>query len=84
MGSVNAEHPISVRLPGYVVKKIDELIERKEFHSRSDFVRFAVTMALGQIMLEEARGVSKELTQEEVKAEAKEALRKLVAGEFED
>ncbi|QDA32368.1 ribbon-helix-helix protein, CopG family [Thermococcus indicus] len=78
------EYPISVRLPGYVVKKIDELVQRKEFRSRSDFIKFAVTMTLGQMMIEEARELAKSLTPEEIKAEAMEARRKLLKGDFED
>jgi len=78
------EYPISVRLPGYVVKKIDELVQKKEFRSRSDFIKFAVTMALGQMMLEEARELAKSLTPEEIRAEVEEARKKLATGEFED
>ena len=55
----NVEYPVSVRLPGYVVRKIDELVKRREFRSRSDFIKFAVTLTLGQLMLEEAREMAK-------------------------
>ena len=78
------DYPVSVRLPGYVIKKIDELVKKKEFRSRSDFIKFAVTMTLGQMMIEEARELAKSLTPEEIKAEAEEAQKKLAAGEFED
>lgn len=80
----SVEYPVSVRLPGYVIKKIDELVKKKEFRSRSDFIKFAVTITLGQIMLEEARELAKTLTPEEIKAEAEEAREKLSAGDFED
>ena len=78
------DYPISVRLPGYVVRKIDELVKRKEFRSRSDFIKFAVTVTLGQLMMEEARELAKGLTPEEVKAETEKAKKKLFAGDFED
>ena len=78
------DYPVSVRLPGYVIKKIDELVKKKEFRSRSDFIKFAVTMTLGQMMIEEASELAKSLTPEELKAEARDARRRLKAGEFED
>ncbi|ASJ12722.1 hypothetical protein [Thermococcus thioreducens] len=78
------KYPISVRLPGYVVKKIDELVMKKEFRSRSDFIKFAVTVTLGQIMLEEAREVARGLTRDDIKAEVEEARRMLAKGEFDD
>jgi len=78
------EYPISVRLPGYVVKKIDELVQKREFRSRSDFIKFAVTMTLGQMMIEEARELAKSLMPEEIRKEAIEARRKLLVGDFED
>ncbi|MDI3474593.1 MAG: hypothetical protein PWQ79_392 [Thermococcaceae archaeon] len=84
MGETGADHPISVRLPGYVVEKIDELVREKEFRSRSDFIKFAVTMALGQIMMEKARERAKRFTEEEFKEEAEEAWEKLKRGEFEE
>ncbi|WP_048147835.1 ribbon-helix-helix domain-containing protein [Palaeococcus ferrophilus] len=84
MGETGTDHPISVRLPGYVVEKIDELVKEKEFRSRSDFIKFAVTMALGQIMMEKARERAKRLTEEEFKEEAEEAWEKLKRGEFEE
>ncbi|RLF79552.1 antitoxin [Thermococci archaeon] len=80
----SVEYPISVRLPGYVVKKIDELVKKKEFRSRSDFIKYAVTLTLGQMMIEEARELGRSLTPEEIKREAEEARKKLLAGEFED
>ncbi len=78
------EYPISVRLPGYVVRKIDELVEKREFRSRSDFIKFAVTFTLGQMMLEEAKELAKNLSEEEIKAESEKARKKLERGEFED
>ncbi|BAD84884.1 hypothetical protein, conserved [Thermococcus kodakarensis KOD1] len=84
MGETGTDHPISVRLPGYVVEKIDELVREKEFRSRSDFIKFAVTMALGQIMMEKARKRAKKLTLEDLKREAEEAWEKLKRGEFEE
>jgi len=78
------DYPVSVRLPGYVIKKIDELVEKREFRSRSDFIKFAVTMTLGQMMLEEAKEIAKNLTHEEIQAEAREARKKLASGDFED
>ncbi|GAB6103246.1 type II toxin-antitoxin system ParD family antitoxin [Thermococcus atlanticus] len=80
----SVDYPISVRLPGYVVRKIDELVKKREFRSRSDFIKFAVTVTLGQLMMEEAKELAKSLTPEEVKAEAEEAKKKLLAGDFED
>ena len=79
----NVEYPVSVRLPGYVVRKIDELVKRREFRSRSDFIKFAVTLTLGQLMLEEAREMAR-ATPEEFEKEAHEAWKKLTAGEFEE
>ena len=78
------EYPISVRLPGYVVRKIDELIEKREFRSRSDFIKFAVTFTLGQMMLEEAKELAKNLSEEEIKEESEGARERLRKGEFED
>ena len=78
------EYPISIRLPGYVVRKIDELVERREFRSRSDFIKFAVTFTLGQMMLEEAKELAKNLSEEEIKAESEEARKKLRRREFEE
>jgi len=80
----SAEYPISVRLPGYVVKKIDELVRKKEFRSRSDFIKYAVILALSQIMVEEARELARSLTPEEIRREVEEARRRLLAGEFEN
>ena len=80
----NVEYPISVRLPGYVVRKIDELVKKREFRSRSDFIKFAVTLTLGQLMLEEAREIAKNTPPEELERESREAWEKLVAGEFEE
>ena len=82
--SERVEYPISVRLPGYVVRKIDELIEKREFRSRSDFIKFAVTFTLGQMMLEEAKELAKNLSEEEIKAESEKAREKLERGEFEN
>ncbi|NJE05730.1 ribbon-helix-helix protein, CopG family [Thermococcus sp. M36] len=78
------DYPVSVRLPGYVIKKIDELVKKKEFRSRSDFIKFAVTLALGQMMMEEAKELAKELTLRDIRAETEAARRMLAAGDFED
>ena len=78
------EYPISVRLPGYVVRKIDELVEKREFRSRSDFIKFAVTFTLGQMMLEEAKELARSLSEEEIRVEAENARKKLRRGEFKD
>lgn len=78
------EHPVSVRLPKYLIKKIDELIKEGEFKSRSDFIKYAVTLTLGQIMMEKAREKAKTITPEEARARAKQALQKLLSGEIED
>ncbi|CAD5243346.1 ribbon-helix-helix domain-containing protein [Thermococcus camini] len=78
------DYPVSVRLPGYVLKKIDELVKKKEFRSRSDFIKFAVTLALGQMMMEEAKELAKGLTLQDIRAETEEARRMLAAGDFED
>ncbi|MFA4646556.1 type II toxin-antitoxin system ParD family antitoxin [Pyrococcus kukulkanii] len=61
------EAPVSVRLPKYVIKKIDELVEKGEFKSRSDFIKYAVTLALGQIMMEPARELARKITPEEAR-----------------
>ena len=79
----NVEYPVSVRLPGYVVRKIDDLVKKREFRSRSDFIKFAVTLTLGQLMLEEARERARNTPSEEFEREAREAWEKLVAGDFE-
>ncbi|WP_297475537.1 type II toxin-antitoxin system ParD family antitoxin [Thermococcus sp.] len=79
----NVEYPVSVRLPGYVVRKIDELVKRREFRSRSDFIKFAVTLTLGQLMLEEAREMAKNTPPEAFERESEEAWEKLGAGDFE-
>ena len=78
------EYPISVRLPGYVVRKIDELVEKREFRSRSDFIKFAVTFTLGQMMLEEAKELARSLREEETMEESEEARERLRRGEFKD
>ncbi|USS41655.1 type II toxin-antitoxin system ParD family antitoxin [Thermococcus aggregans] len=78
------EHPVSVRLPKYLIKKIDELIKEGEFKSRSDFIKYAVTLTLGQIMMEKAREKAKTITPEEARARSKQALQKLLSGEIED
>ncbi|HII60948.1 ribbon-helix-helix domain-containing protein [Pyrococcus horikoshii] len=75
------DYPISVRLPSYVVEKIDELVKKRKFRSRSDFIKFAVTFALGQIMMEEARERAKN-EPEELEKERKEAWMRLRAGDF--
>ena len=80
----NVEYPISVRLPGYVVKKIDELVKSREFRSRSDFIKFAVTLTLGQLMLEEVRETVMNTPPEEFESESREAWEKLVGGDFEE
>ncbi len=80
----NVEYPVSVRLPGYVVRKIDELVKRREFRSRSDFIKFAVTLTLGQLMLEEAREMAKNTSPEAFEKESEEAWEKLAAGDFEE
>jgi len=78
------EHPVSVRLPKYLIKKIDELIKEGEFKSRSDFIKYAVTLTLGQIMMEKAREKAKTITPEEARARSKQTLQKLLSGEIED
>ncbi|WP_232461755.1 ribbon-helix-helix domain-containing protein [Thermococcus pacificus] len=65
-------------------KKIDELVKKKEFRSRSDFIKFAVTLALGQMMMEDAKELSRNLTPQEIQAESEKARRMLTAGDFED
>ncbi|RLF82532.1 antitoxin, partial [Thermococci archaeon] len=78
------DHPVSVRLPKYLIKKIDELIKEGEFKSRSDFIKYAVTLSLGQIMMEKAREKAKTITPEEARARSKQALQKLLTEEIED
>ena len=75
---------MSSRLPGYVVRKIDELIEKREFRSRPDFIKFAVTFTLGQMMLEEAKELARSPREEEIMEESEEARERLRRGEFED
>ena len=77
------DYPISVRLPGYAVEKIDELVKKRKFRSRSDFIKFAVTFALGQIMLEEARERAKS-EPEELEKETREAWKRLKVGDFSE
>ncbi|ADT85198.1 ribbon-helix-helix protein, CopG family [Thermococcus barophilus] len=78
------ESPVSVRLPKYIIKKIDELVKEGEFKSRSDFIKYAVTLTLGQIMMEKAREKAKTITPEEAKARSRQALQKLFTEEIED
>ncbi|WP_297063266.1 ribbon-helix-helix protein, CopG family [Thermococcus sp.] len=79
----NVEYPVSVRLPGYVVRKIDELVKKREFRSRSDFIKFAVTLTIGQLMLEEVREIARNTPPEEFERESREAWKKLTAGDLE-
>ncbi|ALM74075.1 ribbon-helix-helix domain-containing protein [Thermococcus barophilus] len=78
------ESPVSVRLPKYIIKKIDELVKEGEFKSRSDFIKYAVTLTLGQIMIEKAREKAKTITPEEAKARSRQAFQKLFTEEIED
>ncbi|WP_231845593.1 ribbon-helix-helix domain-containing protein [Pyrococcus abyssi] len=78
------EAPVSVRLPKYIIRKIDELVEKGEFKSRSDFIKYAVTLALGQIMMEQARELARKITPEEAQVRSKEALQKLLAAEIDE
>lgn len=80
----NVEYPVSVRLPAFAVKKIDELVQKREFRSRSDFIKFAVTLTLGQLMLEKARENAKNTPLEKFEEEANTAWKKLLSGEFEE
>ncbi|AFK21790.1 hypothetical protein containing CopG-like DNA-binding domain [Pyrococcus sp. ST04] len=67
-----------------MIKKIDELIKEGEFRSRSDFIKYAVALTLGQIMMEKAREKAKTITPKEAKARSRQALQKLLTREIED
>ncbi|RLF90054.1 antitoxin, partial [Thermococci archaeon] len=58
--------------------------EKGEFKSRSDFIKYAVTLALGQIMMEQARELARKITPEEARERSRRALQRLLTEEIED